>query len=78
MPQHLAMVWEDERKLAIIEGSIAAMDRHMVARAQEHHILNIILAPPADPVQMMTLAQRLLVQLHRLPPAERTMASYLS
>ncbi len=49
--QRLAVVREDEGKLAVIEGRIAPMNRHVVARAQKHHVLNAILADPADPVQ---------------------------
>jgi hypothetical protein len=32
--QRLAVVRKDERKLAVIKGRIAPMDRHVVARAQ--------------------------------------------
>ncbi len=54
--QRLAVVRKDEPKLAVIKGGIAPMDRHVVARAQKHHVLDAILAARADPVQMMTLA----------------------
>ncbi len=50
------------------------MDRHVVARAKKHHVLNAILAAPANPVQMMALARELLVQRHRLLPAKLAMA----
>jgi hypothetical protein len=46
--QRPAVVCEDEGKLAVVKGGIAPMDRHVMARAQEHYVLNPVLAALAD------------------------------
>jgi hypothetical protein len=37
-----------EGDLGVIKGGIASMDRHVVPRAQKHHVLNPILAAAAN------------------------------
>jgi hypothetical protein len=46
--QRPAVVCEDEGKLGVVKGGIAPMDRHVMARAQEHYVLNPVLAALAD------------------------------
>jgi hypothetical protein len=63
-------VREDERQVLVVERGIAPMDGNMVVRADQRHVRQGICPAPAEPLDVVALAEILPVLVPRVPEAD--------